>query len=397
MPEFKKIQIKTKTYYKYKKKFYIKYSNNKARLNFSDICLKYGKKDFMEIYNDSANEEFRKKLKTSIPLKYLKQYVSKYIPGETTAIYLPVNQLEKQSINKYIKKQCKKEEVIIIAGTERHYNGYGEKLMFPAQAVREIRETYSKTEYVTILMFKDGYNREEVDAAKKATLYYNVNTQFITINSRQEMINYINTKTIDKSENIRNSRIDDDSAIVIIKIKKIIFFTHGYPSRLTFNLVGNTSDPVYEFNKKHISQLEATVFTSGAAIYSYACRTGNMGSVIDGTDYTDDKEWKKKIKPEESLAQKLADHLNIPVYAFIVRTNYTPTWHDHGDKKFQSSYKDIKDKSVDRKFFSPKTWNDKPDVALWNPKGAYSKPIGGETPKGLPRKMFKFTKGEPFK
>ncbi|GEM_PF-4776909 len=96
-----------------------------------------------------------------------------------------------------------------------------------------------------------------------------------------------------------------------------------------------------------------------------------------------------KVKPENSLAQSLAEHLNINVYAFIRRTNYNPTWNDGGDEKFREEYEEIEDESINGQIYRPHNW----DEALWHDNGAYALPRAGDTPKGLPANMYLFRKG----
>jgi hypothetical protein len=132
-------------------------------------------------------------------------------------------------------------------------------------------------------------------------------------------------------------------------------------------------------------------------IYSYACRTGNSDNrfIAHWSGYEYDSESIKLVKPEESLAQKLAEHLNAKVHAFLKRSNYTSTWLDGGDKSYKKEYITIEDEEVSNPL-NPRDWFRKRwDEALWNSAGAYSAPTSGKTPGGrLEGGMFIFEKGK---
>lgn len=51
--------------------------------------------------------------------------------------------------------------------------------------------------------------------------------------------------------------------------------------------------------------------------------------------YKCDTETIKVVKPEESLAQKLANHLDANVYAYLKRSIYTTSWLDAGISHIQ--------------------------------------------------------------
>ncbi|WP_445456830.1 hypothetical protein [Flavobacterium sp. HNIBRBA15423] len=278
------------------------------------------------------------------------------------------------------------EEVLLIVGTEQHSQTYGNKMMFPAQAVREVRENYINKIKVTILIFTDGFNAEELSTISKDGKAHNSKLYFKKINSVSELIDYINNG--DGSVNREN-----------VKIGTIKIFSHGLPSILDFGLDGNNSS-TQRFQKSDVSKLKVESFIEKATIYSYACRTGNSDSSIfasrDGYQYGSD--WVTSVKPQESLAQELSNHLDAIVYAFLRRSNYTSTWLDNGDTVYKDKYITIEDEEVSSPV-NPIDWyratNVGWDEALWNPDGAYKKPTVGNSPGGLlPRDIYKFEKGK---
>ncbi|WP_028889953.1 hypothetical protein [Tenacibaculum ovolyticum] len=321
-------------------------------------------------------------------------------------------------------------EKIFVVGTEQHYNTRENKLIFAAQAIREVKlNKENKADCITILIFTDGYNSKELTTFESNGKTFLDRLNFIKINSASEMINYINKG---------NEVISRENT----KIKELKIFSHGLPSKITFGLgevnilnMNIDNNLNQEFNKTHVNQLKKESFSNDARLYSYACRTGNNSendsfekegyeveyypinprTLITATEwfatreeaqkfYDNKNSWyinkgisiKRISAPlkvadiENSLAQKLADYLNISVYAYIVRSNYRNTWYDHEDRNYQKEYIEIEDKSI-RIQKKPTSWDDA--EALWNPNGAYGAVVGGNSPERLPKNLFKFTKG----
>ena len=249
--------------------------------------------------------------------------------------------------------------------------------MFPAQAVREINENYKNTKKVTVLIFTDGFNSLQLSTIEKDSKKMNSLTNFKKINTVTSLINYINSG---------DSVITRDK----VKIGTIKIFSHGLPSILDFGLDGKNENS-QRFQISQVAKLKVESFIKNPEIYSYACRTGNSDSNWMNTSY-DSKNWSTVVKPEESLAQKLSDHLDAKVYAFIRRSNYTSTWLDKGDENYKRKYITIEDEEVSNPL-NPKDWlRTGWDDSLWNPDGAYAKPTVGNTPTGLPSEMYKFEK-----
>lgn len=301
--------------------------------------------------------------------------------GET--IYL-MSYLDEPDVNVSLKFDIVgPSEVIIIAGTEQYSATYGNKMMFPAQAVREIRQNYSTEEYVSLLLFKDGYNTEQVRQVKDSAISHNANVNFVELTSVTDLINHFNTGlgSVDRTNPNEKGHL--------LRVGMVKIFAHGLPSILDFGLAGS-NQRVQRFTSEHVSQLEIRMF-NGATIESYACRTGNADrSLSVDTEFGYGADWETKVNPSASLSQNLADHLDIQVYSYLQRTNYTPTWDDKEDEDFQEGYEQIKDEDLNGQIFRPWQW----DEALWHDDGAYAPPRVGDTPRGLPPTMYLFEKGE---
>ncbi|WP_415325670.1 hypothetical protein [Chryseobacterium sp. MMS23-Vi53] len=279
-------------------------------------------------------------------------------------------------------------EILLVVGTEQHSESYGNKLMFPAQAIREIKENYRFSKFVNILIFKDKFTTMQISIIKRDAKKWNKNVYFKQINTITDLINYINNGdvTIDRKKN---------------KISTIKIFSHGLPSVLDFGLDGKHEEQ-QRFKKEDVRKLKKESFIKHPIIYSYACRTGNSdGRIVTANpSYKYDSETIKLVKPEESLAQEFADYLDGKVHAFLRRSNYISTWKDDGDKKYKSEYMTIEDEDVSSPF-NPKDWyratlgGSNWDESLWNSNGAFLEPRSGDSPSGiLEGGMFIFEKGK---
>ncbi|MDD2369933.1 MAG: hypothetical protein PHQ90_11565 [Sulfuricurvum sp.] len=274
-------------------------------------------------------------------------------------------------------------EVLIVVGTEQHDFDYGMALAFPAQAVREVRENYPSHTHLTIIMFTDGYTSLSLDIIKRDAKSWNPTIYFKKINSTAELIKYIN----EGDATVKRSTT---------KIETVKIFSHGYPSNLVFGLDGKNGD-IQQFGIGDVPKLKLSSFvTTDPSIYSYACRTGNLG-LLSAISY-DDTTWREEVKPQNSLAQKLANHLDAKVYAYITRSDYNPTWKDDGDtsgyKATRMTIENEKINATAKQTFKILTMRQRNnwDEMIWNTKGAYKPPIGGTTPSGLPTGLFLFQK-----
>ena len=202
-----------------------------------------------------------------------------------------------------------------------------------------------------------------------------------------QLISYINIGSI--FHNLINIRIFPYKNNSIYKIKNIYIYSHGMPSRITFsldwetykvnhNIQSDEKSSATELNLTNYMNLNPESFLDGASIWSYACRTGlSSENNSDIEIFT----WGE----EESLAQKMADFLNINIYAFLKRSSYEDTWGSKLDrlslKIFDDEFRNYKkeEKEIDNKF-------------IWQPQGAYRDVKAGDTPYGPPNCLCLFRK-----
>ena len=195
-------------------------------------------------------------------------------------------------------------ELIAVAGSQ-HDKSSGNKMMFIGQAVRELAEfKRSKPALVrTLVMFAPSYTPAMLSAARSSASAYGAG--FVEITNTDELIDYLN-RGKDRQQS---------------PIEHLSLFSHGVPQRIAFGyqLAGDLQMSLDVLSYGRISPL---AFSSSARIDSYACRTG-MGNrpeypLEDGIQFFP--------QTSESLAQLLADHLQIKVRAFIRRSDYKNTW-----------------------------------------------------------------------
>lgn len=191
-------------------------------------------------------------------------------------------------------------ELIAVAGSQ-HDKGSGNKMMFIGQAVRELAEfKRSKPSLTrTLVLFTSSYNDAMLSAARSSTEAYGAD--LVSVSSVKELINYLNSGKDRKQS----------------PIEHLSLFSHGVPQQIAFGyeLEERFEMALTVLNVKHISPL---AFSSSAVIDSYACRTG-MGN---RSEFPIDDAIQFFPETNESLAQLLADHLQVKVRAYIRRSDY---------------------------------------------------------------------------
>lgn len=270
-------------------------------------------------------------------------------------------------------------EMIAVAGSQ-HDNSAGNKMMFIGQAVRQLR--LFKEQYParprTLVIFTPDYTEPMLNAARQSAELYSAD--FKALSSAQELIDYINSG-LDRSKH---------------PIAQLDLFSHGIPLSIAF---GHHLDDEagMSLNMDNLHLLAAEAFEANARLTSYACRTG-MGN-------PQDEEIENAIQldpqPQRSLAQKLADHLGIPVRAFMTRSDYKETWGSFMDRR----YADICD--ITARKLPNETWcdewtnviDDRSDQTdkvsvVYQTEGALNPVISGTTPYGPARGLSEFKPSE---
>ena len=196
---------------------------------------------------------------------------------------------DKNRIPVYVKTP--KTENILFVGSEMQYNNFWLKMMFIGAAfagAQKLRPADKQTlAYVDV-----GYVRSEKLALEH--LKDKTGFELVKLSSSQELIQLLNRDR----ENF--------------KLLDVMFFCHGVPMRIDLNF---KESPIVQLDNENLTQINPRAFAKNGALYSYACRTGVSRKSENFKTEAD-------AQPENSLAQKLADHLGIAVHAFLRRSFY---------------------------------------------------------------------------
>lgn len=303
-----------------------------------------------------------------------------------------INNQEKEEISQKLK------ENIIFIGSEEWYDSFWLKMMFmaPGFSMGDGRlKKLRKAEKNTVAFVDVGYTKLEKLPIELLKNKLNINV--ITINSSDDIIKYMNNR----------SETQQDNETKKCLLQDVIFFCHGLPGKIALNYNGTKDISLSESN---FSSINKDVFLEDGRIYSYACRTG-IGTALD-LRFREKFESDKDAHPEESLAQKMADHFSIEVYAYLTRTWYGDVLRLESDserisvalkkaRKTQSGVIAIpqEHECLPHKGLANKgSWLHGPikegtnEYALWRKKGARIMPYGHTTPKGLSKHMVCFKK-----
>jgi len=289
-------------------------------------------------------------------------------------------------------------ENIIVIGSEQHYDSFWWKMMFlgPAFTMGDRDDYMRKADRKTILMADFGYTKWE--RLPIETLKGQRGFHVVKVNSAADVVTHFNSRSLKKQE----------GAYEKILIQDVSFFCHGFPGKLGLNYAGGP--PEIDIDDREISKIEKDVFWPGGIIYSYACRTGT-GSWKES--FSNDAE----AKPDESLAQMMAHHFGVDVWAFLTRTLFSELLRapgspaeggesDHivetlktGRKTHEGQLIDLPPRHEalphpglgDGWGFSGPSKEGTDNYALWRKNGAIKMPYAADSPTGLSKSMRRFS------
>ncbi len=265
-------------------------------------------------------------------------------------------------------------ELIAVAGSQ-HDTGSGNKMMFIGQAVGELAEfRRSKSNLTrTLIVFTPSYSTEMLSAARNSAKTYGAG--YVSVANAKELIDYLN-----RGKDRKQSPIEHLS-----------LFSHGVPQRIAFGYQ-LVEDPQMSLDVLNYKDISVLAFSSAAQIDSYACRTG-MGN---RSEYRIEEGIQFFPQTNESLAQLLADHLQIKVRAFIRRSDYKNTWGSFEERQLGKLCGISNDTSENEWC---KKWNTLKDERsmhhrkykfTYQTMGAINPVISGDTPIGVPGGYFEF-------
>lgn len=282
-------------------------------------------------------------------------------------------------------------ENIAFIGSEMDYEKFWTKMMFISAAFFDLGSgtDFRQAAVKTIAYVDVGY----VKAEKLALDYLRgkFGCKILKLGGSGDLVNYLNDRPHIIASGVRGKLLLQDVA----------FFSHGLPSVISLNY---DSSPEVDFSKTEVSSTSSDVFVTDGCIYSYACRTGVSSS--KGSFLSDDA-----AGPKDSLAQMMADHFCVDVYAFLTRSDYDGVLREKSDSSRIAGVLKSARTTREGKLISipPEhealphhglgdTWGGGPakegtiHYALWRKQGGRQLPVSAPTPTGLTPGLHKFTK-----
>lgn len=283
-----------------------------------------------------------------------------------------------------------KRENIIFVGAEQYYDSFWLKMMFigAAYVIASRGKVFRAADKKTIAYVPTGYTRHERLAIEylKNKAGFNI----VKLADSDSIIDYINNRPEIEKSGIRYRFLLQD----------IAFFSHGLPDAIMLNF---WSDPDIDFGKPEVDRCQAASFAPGGRIYSYACRTGVASSASTFKNDAD-------ARPEDNLAQYMANHFRVEVHAFLRRTFYGSVLRSAADSDAISTFLRQARATLDGQvidippdhqalphpgladgFFSGARKEGTNAYALWRKAGGIDLPTAADTPKGLSGEMHVFT------
>lgn len=275
------------------------------------------------------------------------------------------------------------------------YESIGNRYRFINQAIRALY-TFPEPQY-------DCNNIAKIQRILVVFQFKYTNNDILKINKYAEEANarVIYVHNVDEFINFLNKRKEKQR-----EIKRMEIYSHGIIGHFSFHY---RSEKFWEsehprekeglLDAKKIDKIDHNIFNKTAAIISYACRTGIN---IDKEFFAENED----AGQSESLAQYMANKLNVTVQAFEKRSSYKDTYTRKIRRKYvtqtdydgfaglpievsaeQISYhhdnKEYKTLSDLNKSSDERESNKRDGGGPIMKKGAWNKPSTGEYPKGL--------------
>jgi hypothetical protein len=198
-------------------------------------------------------------------------------------------------------------EKIVVAASDHHDNSF----KFIQSALLQMKSYANTNETKTILLLNnDGYYTKEV-------------VENLRLMGKTFGFAVIEVKTMDEAGAYINGNLGPNAHGLIRSddlVSNIDVFAHGTPSTIhsDYDTKGNTV-----LNNSNYTKLKPSSFTKDAEFTSYACRIGASIDLPKTDDKVLDNNQVKLNGSAKSLAQNMANHLNINVNAFMARTEYS--------------------------------------------------------------------------
>lgn len=199
-----------------------------------------------------------------------------------------------------VKVKVPKTENIIFIGSEMFYDLFWLKMMFIGAAF-PMAKAMRQADRVVIAYVDEGYTHLEklaIDLLQKNCA--------AKANSKTVEVKKL-ASSVDVTDLLNRARED-------YKLLDVFFASHGVVGAIDLSYSGRKS---VKITSGAVPSIATSAFAPHGRLYSYACRTG-----VSVEDYKAGFKTEADAKPENSLAQKMADHFGIEVHAFLRRSFY---------------------------------------------------------------------------
>lgn len=301
---------------------------------------------------------------------------------------------DEQSKIEAIKAQPKKRtENILFIGSEQHYDLFWLKMMFVGAAHFFANRNMRKADQTVVAYVDSGYVRAEKLAIEG--LAQGLDAEVIALDGAEKVSALLGRKR-------------DEFHLLDVAI-----FSHGLVGSVDLDYNGPYG---IRLKSGHFTKVRNDAFAPNGRLLSYACRTGigESSHLKDKFGFKNDSE----AKPEMSLAQAIANHFDIKVYAFLRRSFYGEVLRAKADSESIAAllragragqegsviqippehealpHLGLASSGADNWFYSygPKGEGTN-DYALWRKKGGRILPTAASTPTGLSSGQRVFCKG----
>lgn len=267
-------------------------------------------------------------------------------------------------------------ELIAVAGSQHDVRS-ANKMMFIGQAVRELSDfkRSNPDKLITLIVFTQAYNQTMLSAARNSAA--DLGASFVTVSSVQMLIEYLN-QGLDRRQS---------------PIEHLSVFSHGVPQQIAFGYE-LPEQATLSLNVLNFHQISPSAFAPTATVESYACRTG-MGN---RPDYRIEEAVQLYPQTNESLAQLMANHLQLTVRAYIRRSDYKNTWGSFAERRM-GNLCGISDNAAPaedwcnrwERLAKERRESHELNNFTYHSTGAINPVISGDTPVGVPGGVFDFS------
>lgn len=282
-----------------------------------------------------------------------------------------------------VRVKVPKTENIIFIGSEMYYDSFWLKMMFIGAAY-PMAAKMREVDRVVIAYVDEGYTHLEKLAIDQLAKQCETKARNQTVEVKKL------TSSAAVTSLLNRDRED-------YKLLDVFFSSHGVIGAIDLSYSSRTTD--VKLKKNSVSSVAATAFAPHGRLFSYACRSG-----VSVEDLKMGFKTEAAARPENSIAQTMADHFGIEVHAFLRRSFYGDVLRNKSEsdaivKSLVAGRQEKGDDAVigippeheglphsglaDGWFGSGPKREGTDNFALWRKKGGRALPTAADSPTGL--------------